>query len=103
MIPKKNLRYETLQLHAGYTPDVTTNARAVPIYATTSFVFRDTEHAANLFGGRENGHIYTRYLLSLNIVTLQYVMQSNLPAWDNILYRRLKELTKLLILFFNYV
>ena len=52
----------TLALHAGQTPDPTTTARAVPIYATTSYVFHDTEHAANLFGLREFGNIYTRLM-----------------------------------------
>ena len=42
--------FETRQIHAGATPDPTTGARAVPIYQTTSYVFRDTEHAAALFG-----------------------------------------------------
>jgi O-acetylhomoserine (thiol)-lyase len=52
---------ETIALHAGQeTPDPATGARAVPIYQTTSFVFRDTEHAANLFGLKELGNIYTR-------------------------------------------
>jgi len=52
----------TLALHAGQVPDPTTTARAVPIYSTTSYVFRDTEHAANLFGLREFGNIYTRLM-----------------------------------------
>jgi O-acetylhomoserine (thiol)-lyase len=52
----------TLALHAGQTPDPTTTARAVPIYATTSYVFHDTDHAANLFGLREFGNIYTRLM-----------------------------------------
>ena len=52
----------TLALHAGQAPDPTTTARAVPIYATTSFVFHDTDHAANLFGLREFGNIYTRIM-----------------------------------------
>ena len=55
-------RIGTLALHAGQTPDPTTTARAVPIYATTSYVFHDTEHAANLFGLREFGNIYTRLM-----------------------------------------
>ncbi|HEV2207932.1 MAG TPA: O-acetylhomoserine aminocarboxypropyltransferase/cysteine synthase family protein [Verrucomicrobiae bacterium] len=52
----------TLALHAGQTPDPTTGARAVPIYQTTSFVFRDSEHAANLFALKEFGNIYTRIM-----------------------------------------
>ena len=53
---------DTLAIHAGQTPDPATNARAVPIYATTSYVFNNTEHAANLFGLREFGNIYTRIM-----------------------------------------
>ncbi len=51
---------ETLQLHAGWRADATNGAVAVPIYQTTSYQFRDTEHAANLFALKELGHIYTR-------------------------------------------
>jgi O-acetylhomoserine (thiol)-lyase len=53
---------ETLALHAGQVPDPATNARAVPIYATTSYVFNDTQHAADLFGLRAFGNIYTRIM-----------------------------------------
>jgi O-acetylhomoserine (thiol)-lyase len=53
-------KFETLQLHAGQVADPTTGSRAVPIYQTTSYVFNDSEHAANLFGLREFGNIYTR-------------------------------------------
>jgi len=56
------LRPETLALHAGQVPDPTTNARAVPIYATTSYVFDDAAHAARLFGLQEFGNIYTRIM-----------------------------------------
>ncbi|KDQ07136.1 hypothetical protein BOTBODRAFT_39056 [Botryobasidium botryosum FD-172 SS1] len=56
----KEPEFETLQLHAGQEPDPTTNARAVPIYASTSFVFNDSEHAANLFGLKAFGNIYSR-------------------------------------------
>lgn len=55
-------RFETLQLHAGQEPDPTTGSRAVPIYQTTSYQFKDTDHAANLFGLREFGNIYTRIM-----------------------------------------
>ena len=55
-------RFETLQLHAGQSPDPTTNARAVPIYQTSSYVFNDAEHGANLFGLKEFGNIYTRLM-----------------------------------------
>lgn len=57
-----NYRFETLQLHAGQEPDATTNARAVPIYQTTSYVFNSAEHGANLFGLKEFGNIYTRIM-----------------------------------------
>lgn len=53
---------ETLAIHAGQSPDPATNARAVPIYATTSYVFNDTQHAADLFGLRVFGNIYTRIM-----------------------------------------
>src|SRR6185437_12643310 len=56
------LQFETLQLHAGQTVDPTTKSRAVPIYQTTSFVFDNAKHAANLFGLREFGNIYTRIM-----------------------------------------
>lgn len=58
----KKLNFETLQLHAGHQPDQTTNSRAVPIYQTTSYVFNDAEHAANLFALKEFGNIYTRIM-----------------------------------------
>ena len=54
--------FETKQVHAGASPDPTTGARAVPIYQTTSYVFRDTAHAAALFGLEELGFIYTRIM-----------------------------------------
>lgn len=57
-----NLRYETLQLHAGQQPDATTGSRAVPIYQTTSYVFKNAEHGANLFALKEFGNIYTRIM-----------------------------------------
>jgi len=55
-------RFETLQIHAGQAPDPTTNARAVPIYQTTSYVFNDADHGARLFGLQEFGNIYTRIM-----------------------------------------
>ncbi len=57
-----NLRFETLQLHAGQEADPTTGSRAVPIYQTTSFVFKNSEHGANLFALKEFGNIYTRIM-----------------------------------------
>lgn len=58
----ETFRPETLCLHAGQEPDPTTNSRAVPIYQTTSYVFNSTDHAANLFGLREFGNIYSRIM-----------------------------------------
>ena len=58
----ENLHFDTLQLHAGQVVDPTTNSRAVPIYQTTSYVFNNSEHAANLFGLKEFGNIYTRLM-----------------------------------------
>lgn len=58
----QNFQFETLQLHAGQEVDPTTKSRAVPIYQTTSFVFDNSEHAANLFGLKEFGNIYTRIM-----------------------------------------
>ncbi len=58
----KKLSFETLQQHAGQKPDATTNSRAVPIYQTTSYVFNDADHAANLFALKEFGNIYTRIM-----------------------------------------
>lgn len=55
-------RFETLQLHAGQEVDPTTGSRAVPIYQTTSYVFKDADHAARLFGLQEFGNIYTRIM-----------------------------------------
>lgn len=57
-----NLRYETLQVHAGQDPAPGTNSRAVPIYQTTSYTFDDADHAARLFGLEEFGNIYTRIM-----------------------------------------
>lgn len=61
-------RFETLQVHAGHSPDSETGARAPPIYASSSFVFKDSEHAAKLFGLKEFGNIYTRIMNPTNDV-----------------------------------
>ncbi|HEX8350006.1 MAG TPA: O-acetylhomoserine aminocarboxypropyltransferase/cysteine synthase [Hymenobacter sp.] len=58
----QNLHFETLQLHAGQQPDPTTGSRAVPIHQTTSYVFKNAEHGANLFALKEFGNIYTRLM-----------------------------------------
>jgi O-acetylhomoserine (thiol)-lyase len=65
--------FNTQALHAGYEPDPTTGARAVPIYQTTSYQFRDTEHAANLFALQEPGNIYTRIMNPTNDVFEQRI------------------------------
>ena len=59
---QSQLKPETLCLHGGHTPDSASNARAVPIYQSTSFVFNDTDHAANLFALQEFGNIYSRIM-----------------------------------------
>jgi len=59
---EQKLKFETLQLHAGQVVDPTTNSRAVPIYQTSSYVFNNADHAANLFGLKEFGNIYTRIM-----------------------------------------
>jgi O-acetylhomoserine (thiol)-lyase len=66
---------ETIALHGGQKPDPTTNARAVPIYQTTSYVFNDTAHAARLFGLQEFGNIYTRIMNPTTDVFEQRVAQ----------------------------
>ncbi len=70
------LRPETIALHGGQSPDPATNSRAVPIYQTTSYVFNDTQHAADLFALAEPGNIYTRIMN---------------PTWD-VLEQRLAQL-----------
>lgn len=59
---ERQLKFDTLQVHAGQKPDPTTGSRAVPIYQTTSYVFNNAEHAANLFALKESGNIYTRIM-----------------------------------------
>ncbi|MGI6454227.1 MAG: homocysteine synthase [bacterium] len=68
-------RQETVALHGGQKPDPATNARAVPIYQTTSYVFNSTEHAANLFGLKEFGNIYTRIMNPTQDVFEQRIAQ----------------------------
>lgn len=69
------MKLETICLHGGQQPDPTTNARAVPVYRTSSFVFNSTEHAANLFGLKELGNIYTRLMNPTHDVLEQRVAQ----------------------------
>ena len=59
---ENKLHFDTLQIHAGQEPDPTTGSRAVPIYQTTAYNFRDTDHAANLFALKEFGNIYSRIM-----------------------------------------
>jgi len=61
-MPENKFNFDTLALHAGQTPDSQTLSRAVPIYQTSSYVFKNSEHAANLFGLKEFGNIYTRLM-----------------------------------------
>jgi O-acetylhomoserine (thiol)-lyase len=68
MSEKRKYHLETLALHAGQTIDSDTRSRAVPIYQTTSYVFKNTEHAANLFALKEFGNIYTRLMNPTNDV-----------------------------------
>ena len=65
--------FETLQIHAGHTPDATTNSRAVPVYQTTSYTFKSSEHGANLFALKEFGNIYTRIMNPTNDVFEQRI------------------------------
>ena len=65
--------FSTRQLHSGYSPDPTTGSRAVPLYQTTSYQFKNTEHAANLFALKELGNIYTRIMNPTNDVLEQRI------------------------------
>src|SRR5713101_9080919 len=64
----RTLQFDTLSLHAGQRPDPVTGARATPIYFTTSFVFRDSDHAASLFNMERAGHVYSRISNPTNAV-----------------------------------
>jgi O-acetylhomoserine (thiol)-lyase len=70
---EKPQKFNTKALHAGYSPDPTTGARAVPLYQTTSYQFRDTDHAAALFALQEPGNIYTRIMNPTNDVFEQRI------------------------------
>ena len=72
-MPTNSKHPETVVLHSGYRSDPATNAVAVPIYQTTSYQFRDTQHAANLFGLAELGNIYTRIMNPTNDVLEQRI------------------------------
>ena len=71
------LKTETLALHGGQEPDPVTGARAVPIYATSSYAFKSTEHAADLFALKELGNIYSRLMNPTNDV-----LEKRLAALD---------------------
>src|SRR5512147_1549391 len=77
MSDERKYRLGTLALHAGQEPDPVTMARAVPIYATSSYVFKNTEHAANLFALKEFGNIYSRLMNPTNDV-----LEKRLAALD---------------------
>src|SRR5580765_4774467 len=68
MAAPRSLHFDTLSLHAGQRPDPVTGARATPIYFTTSFVFRDADHAAALFNMERGGHVYSRISNPTNAV-----------------------------------
>lgn len=70
---ERKLKFDTLQVHAGQKPDPATGSRAVPIYQTTSYVFENVEHAANLFALKESGNIYTRIMNPTNDVLEQRI------------------------------
>ena len=70
---ERKLKFDTLQVHAGQKADPTTGSRAVPIYQTTSYVFNNAEHAANLFALKELGNIYTRIMNPTNDVFEQRI------------------------------
>jgi O-acetylhomoserine (thiol)-lyase len=71
----KTYRFETLALHAGQVPDTDTLSRAVPVYRTSSYVFKNTEHAANLFALKEPGNIYTRLMNPTTDILEQRISQ----------------------------
>src|SRR5947209_4619884 len=76
--PERKLGFNTRSLHAGYAPDPTTGARAVPIYQSTSFVFQDSAHAARLFALQEFGNIYSRIMNPT-----QGVVEERVPSIEN--------------------
>ena len=73
--PEVKLNDDTILLHGGHEPDSSTNSRAVPIYQTTSYQFNDTDHAANLFGLKEFGNIYSRIMNPTNDVLEKRIAQ----------------------------
>ncbi|MGF7429238.1 homocysteine synthase [Thermoanaerobacterium thermosaccharolyticum] len=73
MSEERTLKFDTLQVHAGQKPDPTTGSRAVPIYQTTSYVFKDTDQAAAFFNLKEPGNVYTRIMNPTNDVFEQRI------------------------------
>lgn len=73
MMSERELKFDTLQVHAGQKADPTTGSMSVPIYQTSSYEFRDSEHAANLFNLKESGNIYTRIMNPTNDVFEQRI------------------------------
>lgn len=78
------MKLETLSIHAGYSPDPTTRAVAVPIYQTSSFAFDDTQHGADLFDLKVAGNIYSRIMNPTNDVLEQRVaaLEGGLLPWQ---------------------
>ena len=68
------LKLDTLLLHGGQIPDPATGARAVPIYQTTSYQFKSTDHAANLFALKEFGNIYSRIMNPTNDILAPFIL-----------------------------
>src|SRR5882762_6634396 len=89
-MPTESKHPETIVLHAGYRSDPATNAVAVPIYQTTSYQFRDTEHASNLFALKELGNIYTRIMNPTGDVLEQRVaaLEGGVRHWRSAPARR---------------
>ena len=84
-IMQTELKFETLQLHVGQeTPDPVTDARAVPIYLTSSYVFHNSEHAADRFGLRDAGNIYGR-LTNLQRMYLREELHALEVVWQHLL------------------
>ena len=87
-------KFETLQLHVGQeTPDPATDSRAVPIYATTSYVFKDSAQAAGRFGLTEGGNIYTRLM---NPTSDVFEKQTHLRSRDSIQLLSIPPIPKIL-------
>ena len=83
-----NWSFETRQIHAGQAPDAATGARALPIYQTTSYVFKDSEQAANLFALKEFGNIYTRIMNPTQDAVEQRLFGVTVTGRDDVLKHR---------------